>query len=145
MSVNKVILIGNLGRDPETRYTQGGAAITNFSIATTEKWKDKSGQDQEETTWHRIVTFGKLAEICDKYLAKGKQTYIEGRIKNGSYEKDGQTHYTTDIIASTVQFLGGADRQENRKPAQKTGGGYNPDDLEDRLNQPTADDIDIPF
>ena len=125
-SLNRVTLIGNLGRDPETRYSQGGAAITNFSIATTEKWNDKSGQKQEETTWHRVVTFGKLAEICDKYLKKGSSVYIEGRIKTGSYEKDGQTHYTTDINASSVQFLGSADKSERQEPRQAQGQGYNP-------------------
>lgn len=106
--VNKVILVGNLGRDPEIRYSQQGTAVVNFTIATSEEWFDKNtSQKQERTEWHRIVVFGKLAEVCEKYLAKGRQVYVEGRLQTSSYEKEGQTHYSTDIIASTVQFLGG--------------------------------------
>ncbi len=104
--VNKVILIGNLGRDPEIRYSQQGTAIVNFSIATSEEWKDNQGQKQERTEWTRVVVFGKMAEVCEKYLSKGRQVYVEGKLRTSSYEKDGQTHYSTDVIASTVQFLG---------------------------------------
>jgi len=116
--LNKVMLIGNLGRDPEIRYSQQGLAVVNFSIATSESWTDKnSGQKQEKTEWHRIVVFGKQAEICEKYLSKGSSIYIEGRLQTRSWEKDGQTHYTTEIVASNFQFLGG--RSDNQG-----GGGY---------------------
>ena len=104
--VNKVIIIGNLGRDPEIRYTQSGAAICNFSVATSESWIDKnSGQKQERTEWHRIVIFGKQAENAAKYLAKGSQVYVEGKLRTNTYEKDGQTHYATDINAQAIQYL----------------------------------------
>jgi len=109
MSVNKVIIVGRLGQDPELKYTPSGAGVCNFSVATTESWADKSGQKQEKTEWHRIVVWGKLAELCNQYLKKGRQAYIEGRLQTRSWEtKDGQKRYTTEINASTVQFLGGA-------------------------------------
>ena len=104
--INKAMLIGNLGKDPETRYTQNGAAVTNFSIATTERQKDNEGQQQEQTEWHRIVTFGRLAEICGNYLSKGSLVYIEGRIQTRSWEdKDGGKRYTTEIVALNMQML----------------------------------------
>ncbi len=105
--VNKVILLGNLGNDPESRYTQSGVAIVTLSIATTSVRKDREGNTQEKTEWHRVKAFGKLGEICAEYLRKGRQVYIEGRIEYGSYEKDGQKVYTTDIIADEMQMLGG--------------------------------------
>ena len=106
--VNKVILVGNLGRDPEIRYTPSGTAVANFSIATSEKWKDKkSGEMQERTEWHRIVAWGRLGEICGEYLNKGKQVYIEGRMQTRSWEKDGVTRYTTEVVASEMKMLGG--------------------------------------
>ena len=109
MSVNKVIIVGRLGQDPELKYTPSGAGVCNFSVATTESWADKSGQKQERTEWHRIVVWGKLAELCNQYLSKGRQAYIEGRLQTRSWEgKDGQKRYTTEINAATVQFLGGA-------------------------------------
>lgn len=105
--VNKVIIVGNLGRDPEIKYSKNGNAVASFPVATSETWTDKnSGQRQEQTEWHRIVIFGKMAETCEKYLAKGRQVYVEGKLKTTSYDKEGQTHYKTDIVASTVQFLG---------------------------------------
>ncbi|MBA3019468.1 MAG: single-stranded DNA-binding protein [Proteobacteria bacterium] len=108
--INKVILIGRLGRDPEVRYTPDGAAVANFSIATSEEWKDKAtGEKKERTEWHRIVAFRKLGEICGEYLSKGKQVYVEGRLQTRSWEKDGVTRYSTEIVASDVQFLGGRD------------------------------------
>ena len=108
--VNKVILIGNLGRDPEVSYTPSGVAVAKFSIATSDKWKDKnSGEMQERTEWHRITAFGRLAEICGEYLSKGKQVYIEGRLQTSSWEKDGITRYSTEIIASEMKMLGGRD------------------------------------
>ena len=106
-SVNKVILVGNLGRDPETRYMPDGAAITNFSIATTEQWKDKAGEKQEKTEWHRISTFQRLAEIAGEYLKKGSQVYIEGRLQTRKWtDKDGVEKFTTEIIADKMQMLG---------------------------------------
>ncbi|MCF8045410.1 MAG: single-stranded DNA-binding protein [Desulfarculaceae bacterium] len=106
--INKVIIIGNLGRDPEIRYTQQGTAVVNLAVATSEQWTDKtSGERQEKTEWHRIVIFGRMAENCEKYLSKGRQVYVEGRLQTRSYEKEGQTHYMTEIVANTVQFLGG--------------------------------------
>ena len=105
-SVNKVILIGNLGRDPETRYTTGGDAICNLNIATSEQWKDKSGEKQERTEWHRVVLFGRTAEIAGEYLKKGGQVYIEGKLRTDEYEKDGVKRYSTDIIADEMQMLG---------------------------------------
>jgi single-strand DNA-binding protein len=107
-SVNKVILVGNLGRDPETRYMPDGGAITNISIATTSTWKDKSGEKQEATEWHRISFFGKLAEIAGEYLKKGSQVYVEGKLRTRKWQdKDGQDKYTTEVIADAMQMLGG--------------------------------------
>lgn len=106
--VNKVILIGHLGADPEVRYTANGTAIAKFRIATTETFNDKSGNRQELTEWHNITAWGKLAEICGQYLAKGKQVYIEGRLRTTSYEKDGVKRYSTEIIARDMQMLGAA-------------------------------------
>ncbi len=107
--INKVIIVGNLGKDPELRYTPQGQAVCNFSVATSESWNDKNGQKQERTEWHRIVVWGKLGELCGKYLAKGRQAYVEGRLQTRSWDdKDGQKKYTTEVVANTVQFLGGA-------------------------------------
>jgi single-strand DNA-binding protein len=107
-SVNKVILVGNLGRDPELRYTQGGQAVANFTLATNEKWSDKQGNAQERTEWHRIVVWGKQGENCAQYLQKGRSCYIEGRLQTREWEdKDGNKRTTTEINAQTVQFLGG--------------------------------------
>jgi len=107
-SVNKVILVGNLGRDPETRYMPSGEAVTNISLATTDTWKDKqSGEKKEATEWHRVVFFRKLAEIAGQYLKKGSQVYIEGSLKTRKWQdKDGQERYTTEIVADTMQMLG---------------------------------------
>jgi single-strand DNA-binding protein len=105
--INKVILVGNLGNDPETKYTQGGMAITTLSIATTSVRKDREGNTQEKTEWHRVKLFGKTAEVAAEYLRKGRQVYIEGRLEYGSYEKDGDKHYTTDVVADDMQMLGG--------------------------------------
>ena len=108
MSVNKVILVGRLGQNPEVRYTPAGAAVANFSVATNESWTDKNGQKQEKTEWHRIVVWGKLAELCNQYLIKGRQVYLEGRLQTRQWQdKDNQTKYTTEINAQTIQFLGG--------------------------------------
>lgn len=104
--INKVILVGNLGKDPETRHMPSGGSVTNITVATSESWKDKdSGQRQERTEWHRIVFFGKLAEIAGEFLKKGAKVYIEGSLRTRSYEKDGQKHYATEIVASDMQML----------------------------------------
>ncbi len=107
--INKVILVGNLGNDPETRYTASGSAITTISIATSEQWTDKqTGQKQERTEWHRVKFFGRLAEIAGEYLRKGRQVYVEGRLQTDKYtDKQGVERYTTDIIANEMQMLGG--------------------------------------
>ena len=105
--INKAILIGNLGRDPEVRYTANGTAVANFTIATSERWKDKNtGEMQERTEWHRIVAFGRLGEICGEYLSKGRQVFIEGRLQTRSWEQDGVKKYTTEIVASEMKMLG---------------------------------------
>ena len=150
-SVNKVILIGNLGADPETRYLPSGDAVTNIRIATSEKWKDKSGDQQEHTEWHRIAFFGKLAEIAGEYLKKGSPVYVEGRIRTRKWQdkESGQDRYSTEIVADRMQLLGtrgaggGAEPMArepaaaaaggNSKPQQKKGGAFD-----------TMDD-DIPF
>jgi single-strand DNA-binding protein len=104
--VNKAMLIGRLGKDPEVRYTPDGTMVTNFNLATDEQWKDKNGEKVQKTEWHRIVTFGKLAEICGNYLVKGKLIFVEGRIQTRSWEdKDGVKRFTTEIIASNMQML----------------------------------------
>lgn len=117
--VNKVILLGNLGNDPDVKYTQGGMAITTLSIATTSVRKDKDGNQQEKTEWHRVKLFGKLGEIAGEYLKKGRQVYIEGRIEYGSYEKDGVKQYTTDVIADEMQMLGGGESGDRQSSGQR--------------------------
>lgn len=112
--INKSILVGNLGADPEVKYTTGGNAICTISIATSEAWKDKkTGQQQERTEWHRVVLYGKLAEIAGEYLTKGRQVYIEGRMRTDKYtDKDGVTRYQTYVVADEMQLLGGNNRQQ---------------------------------
>ncbi|HNZ57587.1 MAG TPA: single-stranded DNA-binding protein [Methylophilaceae bacterium] len=113
-SVNKVILVGNLGRDPEVRFMPNGEAVCNFSIATTDSWKDKSGAKQERTEWHNIVMYRKLAEIAGEYLKKGRPVYVEGRLQTRKWQtKEGQDRYTTEIIADQMQMLGGRDGGSN--------------------------------
>lgn len=122
--VNKVILVGNLGDDPEVRYTQSGMAVANLSIATTSVRKDRDGNTQEKTEWHRVTVWGKTAEAAGEYLRKGRQVYVEGRIEYGSYEKDGVKHYTTDIVCDDLQFLGGGrddDGQQRGQSQQRQG------------------------
>jgi single-strand DNA-binding protein len=110
--VNKVILVGYLGADPDMRYTPSGQGVCEMRVATSESWNDKNGQRQERTEWHRIVVWGKRAEVCSKYLSKGRQVYVEGRIQTRSYDdKDGNKRYITEIIAADVQFLGGGGRE----------------------------------
>ena len=143
--LNKAMIIGRLGKDPEIRYTTGGLAIANFSIATSEEWKDKeSNEKKERTEWHRIVAFGKLGEICGEYLSKGKQVYIEGRIQTRSWDdKEGNRKYTTEIVASDVQFLDRKDAGDSSKKAR-----HHDDAMERDIPGPIhhdAKDDDIPF
>lgn len=143
-SVNKAILIGNLGRDPEIRYTASGTAVANFTIATSERWKDKeTGEDKEQTEWHRIVAWRRLAEICGEYLTKGRQVYIEGRLQTRSWEKDGVTRYTTEIVANDMMMLGGRDAGTDSRPAG-TGSASVPEYSGPPLPG-DGDDDDIPF
>ncbi len=143
-SVNKAILLGNLGRDPEVRYSPDGSAIANITIATTESWKDRSGEKQEKTEWHRVVFYGRTAEVVGEYLKKGSSVYVEGRIQTRKWQdKDGQDRYTTEIVGDRMQMLGSRsegsaqDRTEQSqgapKPQQRQSGGF--DDM----------DEDIPF
>ena len=142
MAVNKVMLIGNLGRDPEIRYTTSGQAVANFTLATTEKYTNKSGERQEDTEWHRIVAWGRLAEICGEYLTKGRMVYIEGSIRTRSWEdKEGNTRYTTEIVARNMQMLGG---QGGRTEAPSTADEKIPGDFEIEDDSFGSDD-DIPF
>lgn len=135
-SKNLVILIGNLGQDPETRYSPDGTAITTFSIATSDKWKDKqTGDMKEKTEWHRIVSFGRTAELAEEYLSKGRKVYIEGSLQTRSWEKDDVTHYMTEVKARQVIFLGGGNGQ---------GGSSRPAKSQTGANIPPEDD-DIPF
>lgn len=107
--INKVIIIGRMGADPEVKTITGGNTVARLSVATSENWKDKEGQKQERTEWHKVVVWGKLAELCGKYLAKGRQVYVEGRLQTRSWEdQQGQKKYTTEVVANTVQFLGAA-------------------------------------
>jgi single-strand DNA-binding protein len=116
-SVNKVILIGNLGRDPEVRYLPSGDAVANLNVATTEKWKDKNGEQQEQTEWHRVAFFGRQAEICGEYLRKGSQVYIEGRLQTRKWtDKDGNERYTTEIRGDRMQMLGGRGAGSGAEP-----------------------------
>ncbi len=122
--VNKAILIGNLGRDPELRYTQSGQAVVNFSIATSENWTDKGGERQERTEWHRIVAWGKTGELCAQYLSKGRTVYVEGRIQTREWEdREGQKRTTTEINAQTVTFIGGRGESSGAAGGGGTAGG----------------------
>lgn len=124
-SINKVILIGNLGRDPEIRYaTEGGMQIASFSLATTRTYKNQAGQRVDDTEWHRVVAFGRTAEICGNYLKKGSSVYVEGRLKTRKWEKDGQTHYATEIIVETLQMLGGRADAGRDQGAAAMGGDF---------------------
>lgn len=135
--VNKVILVGNLGADPEIRYTPGGMAVANFRLATSETRANKDGQKETRTEWHRVVAFGKLAEICGEYLSKGKQVYIEGKIQTRSWEdKDGNKKYTTEIVANIMQMLG--------TRGSESGAGASASDISaDEI--PPSDIDDVPF
>lgn len=125
--VNKVILVGHLGKDPETRHTNNGTTVCNFSLATTESWKDKQGVKQEKTEWHRCVAWGKLAEICGEYLRKGALVYVEGKLETQQWEKDGETRYTTQVRLEEMRMLGGkgdGQRGERQQSRRDDGAGY---------------------
>jgi len=143
--VNKVIIVGLLGKDPEVRHMPNGGAVTSLSVATSEQWKDKqTGEKREATEWHNVSIFGKLAEIAAEYLRKGSQVYLEGKLKTDQYEKDGVTKYSTKIIANQMQMLGGGNGQNNNQNPPNNGinGQYNA-----QKPQQTSDsfDDDIPF
>jgi len=145
-SVNKVILVGNLGKDAEVRVTPGGQSVASFSIATTENWTSKEGEKKEQTEWHRIVLWGKTAETLQPYLVKGKQIYLEGRLQTRQWEKEGQKHYTTEVKADKIVLLGGGgggggSRGGDRQVDRGGDGGYQ-DPMRDPA--PVTDD-DIPF
>ena len=139
MSVNKVILLGRLGQDPELKYTPSGGAVCNFSLATSESWNDKAtGQKQERTEWHRIIVWGKLGELCNQYLSKGRQAFVEGRIQTRSWEdKDGQKRYATEILANTVQFIGGAQDSNSARNYNQNDNNFN------QANNKSQDDYNI--
>ncbi len=144
--VNKAIIIGRLGRDPEVRYTPDGTAVANFSIATSEEWKDKNtGEKRERTEWHRIVAFRRLGEICGEYLSKGRQVYIEGRIQTRDWEdKDGNKRYTTEIVASQMQMLGSRDDSGDSRSSGGPSGGRMQEEPPGPSHSDVRDD-DIPF
>jgi single-strand DNA-binding protein len=122
--INKVILVGNVGKDPETRYSAGGMAVTTISVATSEAWKDKqTGEQKEKTEWHRVKFFGRLAEIAGEYLKKGSQVYVEGSLRTEEYEKDGVKRYSTDIVAAEMQMLGGRPGGGDMEGGGSRGGG----------------------
>lgn len=142
--VNKVILVGNVGKDPEVKYMPSGGAVVNLTLATSESWKDKqSGEKQERTEWHKLTFYNRLAEIVGEYVRKGSQIYVEGRLRTRNYEKDGQTHYVTEVMVDNMQMLGsrsgagGADRMRDEPPARTA------------VSEPAASadfqDDDIPF
>ena len=137
MSVNKVILVGNLGKDPEVRFTGGGRAVCKFPLATSETWNDAEGHKQERTEWHNVVVWGKQGENCGQYLSKGRQVYVEGAIRSHSYDdKDGNKRYMTEIIAQTVRFLGGGAGR-----GAGTGGPPLPEEMPAGPSSSTDDDI----
>ena len=148
-SVNKVILVGNLGRDAELRYTPGGAAVSTLNMATTETWNDKSGQKQEKTEWHRVVFWGKVAESLTEYLTKGKQVYVEGRLETRQWnDKDGNKRYTTEIKGDKIVLLGGGGQRGGGMSRgggeESMGGGQPSHGGSDVPDTPLTDD-DIPF
>jgi single-strand DNA-binding protein len=144
--VNKVILVGRLGADPEVKTVTGGQSFARFNLATSENWTDKQGQKQERTEWHRVVVWGKLAELCGKYLSKGRQVYLEGRLQTRQWEdQQGQKRYTTEIVGGTVQFLGGG-AGAGAGEARQSGGGGQDFPTQDFGPEPAFDSSDeIPF
>lgn len=148
--LNKVLLIGRLGADPEVRYTGTGGAVANFNMATSESWTDKQGQKQEKTEWHRIVVWGKLGELCGQYLSKGRQAFIEGRLQTRDWtDKDGNKRYTTEIVAQNVQFLGAPGERSNNAGASAGGDFASPPsgsfDAIPHSESSTMSDDEVPF
>lgn len=153
--INKVIIVGRLGQDPEMKTLAQGSVVTRLNVATSENWIDKNGQKQERTEWHRISVWGKLAEICGKYLAKGRQVYVEGKLQTRSWEENGNKRYATEITAQTVQFLGGAagasaGAGNAYAGASSSEGGFNQSSPDSNFNdfgpEPTFDQSEeIPF
>ena len=140
--VNKVILLGNLGANPEMRFTQGGQAVANLRLATSERWTDRNGQKQETTEWHRVVVFGKQAEIVGQYLTKGRQVFVEGRIQTRQWQdQQGQKRYTTEVVAQRVEFIGG----RGQGPADDVGATVPPADDAIPADFGGGPDDDIPF
>ena len=148
MSVNKVILVGRLGKDPDLRYTASGTAVANFTLATSERYKDRNGESQERTEWHNIVVWRNLAEICGKYLKKGKQIYIEGKIQTRSYDdRDGNKRYITEIVVDQMQMLGRAD-EDGGAPSRRSEPYYQEEPASGGSSDsepPFNPDDDIPF
>lgn len=137
--INKAIVVGNLGADPELRHTQSGTPVCRLSVATTRVWKNQqTNEQQSETEWHRVTVWGKQAEHCEKYLSKGRQVYVEGRLRTTQYEKDGQKHYSTEIVAEVVQFLGGKNDNEGTG-----GGGPTRDASNGTPSEDPDDDVDF--
>ncbi|HLN75267.1 MAG TPA: single-stranded DNA-binding protein [Prolixibacteraceae bacterium] len=141
MSVNKVILVGNVGKDPETRHLDKGVTVTRFSLATTETYTSKTGEKVSNTEWHNIVAWRGLAETIEKYVKKGSQLYIEGRLRTTSYEKEGVKHYTTEILADNMQMLGGKREGQAETPAQNGRADQLQSVSEPDFNQPEEDDL----
>ena len=141
--INKVILVGNLGQDPEVKYTAGGASVTTLSLATSESWKDKdTGSDQEKTEWHRVVLWRRLAEIAGEYLKKGSKVYIEGQLQTRKWEQDGQTRYTTEVVGMDMQFL---DSKGSSSSDSSSYEDINQDKSSQNLPDSGITDDDIPF
>ena len=142
MSVNKVILVGNLGKDPEVRFTNSGSAVARLSLATSEVWNDRDGNRQERTEWHNVVVWGKQGEHCGQYLAKGRQVYVESSIRTRSYDdKSGTKRYVTEVVAQRVQFLGGGGGTRLAQQAESAP----VDEAQSGGGQPPIDDDDVPF
>jgi len=142
--VNKVILVGRLGADPEMKYTSSSLGVCRFNLATSESWVDKEGQKKERTEWHRVVAWGKLAEICNEYLKKGRQVYVEGRLQTRSWDdKNGNKRYTTEVVANTVQFLGSNDSKSAAPQDVLEDSTFVENPASEAENQ--AGDEDIPF
>lgn len=148
MSVNKVILVGNVGKDPEVRYLEGGASVANFSLATTEFYKNKSGEKVSQTEWHNIVAWRHLAELSEKYITKGRQLYIEGRITTRSWEdKDGNKRYTTEIVAGSIQLLGrkGDETGNGQATNASAGKSESPKVEQPDFSEESPEEDDLPF